>query len=197
VRRIQTYHDCSTLYGTVTIEDVYRLCQEKQFDVLHFASHGGPAGIQLSNNVIMTPEDIAQAMRLRETRGVFLNSCNTGSVSSYIVRHGGTWGISSEIDLPDSKAWLLAAAFYSHQRNGASKDFVGAWVLADSGDGEYSLVINPAYVQDLQRAAVMAAATPHGSLSGITKGEAIRWAILLVAASTILSTILARLASGG
>jgi hypothetical protein len=197
VRRIQTWHDCSVLYGTVTVEDIFRLCQEKAFDVLHFAAHGGPDGIQLSNNVVLTDEDIAQAVRLRETKGVFLNSCRTGRIASYVVRHGATWAISSEIDLPDNVAWKLASAFYGHQRNGASKDFVGAYVLADSGDGEYSLAVNPTWIQDLQRAALMSAATPHGALSNLTKSEAIRWAVLLLAASTILSTILARLASGG
>lgn len=196
VRRIQSWHDCATLYGTVTAEDIFRLCQEKEFDVLHFASHGGPNGIELSSGVVLTPEDIAQALRLHETKGVFLNACNTGKIASYVVRHGGVWAISSEIDLPDAEAWKLASAFYSHQRYGTSKDFVGAYLLADSGDGEYSLAVNPAWIQDLQRAAVMAAAMPHTALSNLTRAEAIRWAVLLLAASTILSTLLTRLAFG-
>jgi hypothetical protein len=196
VRRIQAWHDCSTLYGTVTIEDVYRLCQEKQFDVIHFASHGGPDGIQLSNNIILTAEDIAQAVRLKETKGVFLNACNTGKVASYVVRHGALWAISSEIELNDADAWKLASAFYSHQRNGTAKDFVGAYLLADSGDGEYSLVLNPAWIQDLQRATIMAS-SPHTALATLTRTEAIRFGMLLVAASVVLSYLIVRLALFG
>jgi hypothetical protein len=195
VRRIQSWHDCVTLYGTVTVEDIFRLCQEKEFDVLHFASHGGPNGIQLSNNVVLTAEDVAQALRLKETKGVFLNACNTGKVASYVVRHGATWAISSEIELPDAEAWKLASAFYSHQRYGTSRDFVGAYLLADSGDGEYSLAVNPTWIQDLQRAAIMAAATPHGALP-LTRQDLYKWGLLFLIASIVLSSILARLAGG-
>ena len=165
VRRIQSIHDCALLYGVVTAEDVFRACQEKAFDVLHFAAHGGPEGVGLSNGGMLTAEDIAQMLRLRETSGVFFNSCNTGRLAAYCARHGTQWAISSEIELLDAEAWKMAAAFYSHQRNGHSKNFVGAWLLADSGDGDYSLHISPEYVQDLQR--VCRAVLVDGANGGI------------------------------
>jgi hypothetical protein len=195
VRRIQTWHDCSILYGTVTVDDVFRACQEKTYDVIHFASHGGPVGVQLSNGIILTSEDIAQAVRLRETKGVFLNACNTGRIASYVVRHGAIWAISSEINLPDEQAWKLAAAYYGHQRNGHGMDFIGAYILADSGDGEYSLMISPEYVRDLQRTSNMSAAAPHNALP-LTQAELIKWGLFFLAASVALSTLLARLAGG-
>ena len=43
VRRIQQWHDMAVLCGTVTVDDIYRAVQEKAYDVLHFATHGGPA----------------------------------------------------------------------------------------------------------------------------------------------------------
>lgn len=194
VRRLQMWHDISILNGTVTIEDVYRACQEKAFDVLHFASHGGPDGVMLSNGVLLTTEDIAQALRLRETKGLFLSACQTGRVGSYAVSHGAQWAISSEVDLPDETAWKLAAAFYGHQRNGHSKDFVGAYLLSDSGDGEYALHISPTWVQELQRAVALSATIPHNALP-LTRKEAIVWAIALLTASTALATII-NLAAG-
>jgi hypothetical protein len=197
VRRIQAWHDCSTLYGTVTTEDVYRLCQEKQFDVLHFATHGGPEGVQLSNGVIMTSEEISQCLRLRETKGLFLNACRTGRVASYAVRHGATWAISSEVDLPDDQAWKLASAFYSHQRNGNAKNFVGAYILADSGDGEYTLTVSPTWIQEMEKAVSVSASSPHTALATLTRTEAIRFGMLLIAASVVLSYLIVRLALFG
>ena len=195
VRLIQSWHDVAILHGTVTVSDVYRTLQEKIYDSVYFASHGGPEGILLSNNVVMSAEDIAQAARQREVRGLFFAACNTGRLASYCVRHGITWAISSEVELPDETAWKLAAAFYGHQRNGHAKDFVGAYVLADSGDGEYALHISPTWIQDLQRTAVISSAAPHNVLP-ITRDELVRWGALFIAASVALSTLLARLAGG-
>ena len=50
VRQLQSWHDIAVLHGTVTVGDVYRALQEKTYDSVYFASHGGPQGIQLSNN---------------------------------------------------------------------------------------------------------------------------------------------------
>ncbi len=195
VRQIQAWHDVAVLNGTVTVGDVYRALQEKTYDSVYFASHGGPQGIQLSNNIIMTAEDIAQACRQKEVNGVFFSACQTGRVASYCVRHGLVWAISSEVDLPDDTAWKLAAAFYGHQRNGHAKDFVGAYLLADSGDGEYALHISPMWVQEVQKAAAAATIAPHGALP-ITKQDLYRWGLFFLLASIVLSTILARLAGG-
>ena len=195
VRSLMSWHDIAILHGTVTVSDVYRALQEKSYDSVYFATHGGPHGIELSNNSIMTPEDIAQSARQREVRGLFFAACNTGRVASYAVRHGVTWAISSEVDLPDAAAWKLAAAFYGQQRNGHAKDFVGAYLLADSGDGEYALHISPTWVQEVQRAAAASAAMPHGAL-GITREEIIRWGLFFLLASIVISTLLARLAGG-
>ncbi len=195
VRQLQSWHDLALLHGTVTVGDVYRALQEKTYDSVYFASHGGPEGIQLSNNTIMTAEDIAQACRQKEVNGVFFSACQTGRVASYCVRHGLTWAISSEVDLEDVTAWKLAAAFYGHQRNGHAKDFVGAYLLADSGDGEYALHISPMWVQEVQKAAAAATIAPHGALP-ITKQDLYRWGLFLLLASIVLSTILARLAGG-
>lgn len=195
VRQIQNWHDLSILHGTVTVGDVYRALQEKTYDSVYFASHGGPQGIQLSNNTIMTAEDLAQACRQREVRGIFLSACNTGRIASYCVRHGLVWAISSEVELEDSTAWKLAAAFYGHQRNGHAKDFVGAYLLADSGDGEYALHISPMWVQEVKKAAAAATIAPHGALP-MTKQDLYRWGLFFLLASIVLSTLLARLAGG-
>lgn len=186
-RRIAQYHDAVTLYGPVTAEDVYRAVTERTFDVLHFATHGGPDGVQLTGGALLDAETIAQFLRLRETRGVFFSACQTGALASYCVRHGATWAISSETDLPDAAAWKMAAAFYSHQRNGHAKDFVGAYTLADSGDGEYALHVSPDWLRELQRSAALAASIPHTALP-LSRREALLWGLGLLGATGALTT---------
>ena len=196
VRRVQQWHDVVTLYGTVTADDIYRAVQEKAFDVLHFATHGGPEGVLLSDGVTLPAEDIAQFLRLRETAGVFFSACNTGRLAAYCVRHGARWAISSEIDLADADAWKLAAAFYSHQRNGHAKDFVGAYMLADSSDGDYALHVSPEWVQELQHAAALAASIPHAAAT-LSRREAAMWGAALALGSAGLAALLSMLAGRG
>ena len=196
VRRIQARHDIALLYGAVTTEDVFRACQEKAFDTLHFAAHSGPEGVRLSDGALLTAEDIAQILRLRETRGVFFSSCSAGRLAAYCARHGATWAICSEVELVDADAWKMAAAFYSHQANGHARDFVGAYTLADSGDGDYGLHIAPEYIIELQRAAALATTLPHAGLS-MTRTELLRWAVALLVLSALLSWLIMQLAGGG
>ncbi len=188
-RRIQQYHDVVTLYGTVTVDDVYRAVQEKSFDVLHFATHGGPDGVQLSGGVVLDAETIAQFLRLRESAGLFLSSCDTGKIASYAVQHGAVWAISSEVPLPDADAWKLPAAFYGALRNGHSRDIVGAFILADGGDGKYGLRWNPLYIQELQRAAALAASIPH-TARPLSRQEAAILAVLLTLGAAGLTAAL-------
>lgn len=186
LRRVQQWHDVVTLYGVVTPEDVYRAIQERAFDVIHFATHGGAEGVQLSGGALLAAEDIAQFLRLRETSGVFFSACATGRLGAYCVRHGAKWAVTAEGDLSDFDAWKLAAAFYAHQRNGRSKDFVGAYLLADSGDGDYALHISPAWIQELQR---IAAAAPQ-TATGMSRAEMLRWMAVMLALSAILSWLI-------
>jgi len=196
VRRLQQWHDCAVLYGSVTIDDIYRAVQEKAYDVLHFATHGGPEGIELSNGVILRAEDIAQFLRLRETVGVFFSACNTGRIASYCVRHGARWAVSAEIALPDADAWKLAAAFYSHQRNGHAKDFVGAYILADSGDGDYALHLSPEWVQELLRIVAAYMAAQSTAMPSVSRAEVLRWLGLAMGLSVALSWLIVRLGGG-
>jgi hypothetical protein len=192
VRRVQQYHDVASLYGTVTLDDIYRAVQEKSFDVIHFATHGGPDGVMLSGGVVLDAETIAQLTRLRETAGVFFSSCSTGKLGAYVVRHGARWAISSEVELSDAEAWKLAAAFYSHQRNGHAKDFIGAFRLADGGDGDYALHISLDWIADLQRLATTAATIPHTAT--LTRREALVWSAGMTGAMMLLILLILRLA---
>lgn len=195
IRQIQRRHHMSVLDGVVTVEDIYLACRETSFDVIHFATHSGPDGVMLSNGVSMEQDGIASIARLKETSCLFFNSCNSSKLASYAVRHGVRYAVHTNIDIPDSDAWKAAVSFYESLQNGHGKDFIGAYVVADSGDGHYGLSVDPDYLVELQRAAAMSAAAPHNALP-LTQAALVRWGLFFVAASVALSTLLARLAGG-
>ena len=193
VRLIQTWHHTSTLNGTVTAEDVYQAARETRFDIIHFATHGGPDGVALSGGSLLTAEDIAQVARLKETPELFFNACSTGKLAAYAVRHGVRTAICAEVDILDNQAWKLPLAFYSTRRNGHAGDPIGAYIMADSGDGDYALHISPLYVQDLQRAAATAATIPHAA-GVLTRREALVWSAGMTGAMMLLILLILRLA---
>ena len=190
---IQSWHHTSTLNGYVSAEDVFRACQETAFDILHFATHGGPDGVALSGGALLTREDVAQACRMKGTQELLFNSCQTGALASYAVRHGVRTAISAEVDLPDADAWKLPSVFYSARRNGKAKDPVGAYIMADSGDGDYALHVSPVYIQELQATAALAGTRPHDALV-VSPRLAVLFAAGTLGASAILSLIINLLA---
>lgn len=189
---IQGWHHTSTLNGEVTAQDIYQCARETPFDIIHFAAHGGPDGVALSGGAILTAEDIAQVARLKETPELFFNSCNSGALASYSVRHGVRTAICAEVDILDDQAWKLPLAYYSARRNGHAGDPIGAYIMADSGDGDYSLHIAPDYVRDLQR---VAAAAP-GAQPAVSRAEMLRWLMFAVLAAVALSWVVLRLGGG-
>lgn len=166
--------------------------------MIHFATHAGPAGVQLSDGVIMDADAIATVARLRETGGVVYNTCEAACLANHNVRHGLTWALSADGEQLDDSAWRMVAAFYGAMRNGHSGDFVGAYILADSSDGMYGLRVNPLYLRDLQRTASVAAALPHGGLALSRRDLALWGAIALVASSSLTAAaVLAAMSLSG
>lgn len=195
VRQIQRRHHMSVLDGSVTPEDVYQCCRETAFQVIHFATHSGPEGVVLSNGAVFDAEDIAQVARLQETPCVFFNSCQSGKLASYAVRHGVRYAVHTNVDLEDSEAWKAVLAFYDVLQNGHGRDFVGAYVMADSGDGDYGLSVDPNYLQELQQAAAKFFGQPQASII-ISRKLAITMVLVLLIASTVLATVINVLAGG-
>lgn len=193
VRAIQSWHSVSTLSGRVTSQDIYRACQDTNFDVLHFATHGGPQGIALSDGELFTAEDVAQVARIHDTQGVFFNTCESGVLAAYAVRHGVKWAVSAETKLLENGAWKMPYSFYSALRNGNRRDFVGAYILADSGDGDYSLIVSPTYLQELIAMATMFRAQPAQSVI-LSRRMAATMVLFLLAASTLLAVVINYLA---
>lgn len=182
IRQIQRRHHMSVLDGTVTAEDIYQACRETAFDVHHYASDSGPEGMLLSDGALFTAEDIAQVARLKETVCLFFNSCDSGKLASYAVCHGVRFAVHTNVQVEDNEAWKPALAFYESLQNGHGKDFVGAYVVADSGDGDYGLSVSPTYLQELQHMAATAI-LPRRDTVVLTRWQMILFAAGIVAAS--------------
>lgn len=183
----------SVLDGTVTAEDVYQACRDTKFDVHHYATDSGRDGVLLSNGQVFTAEDIAQVARLKETQCLFFNSCNSSGLAAYSVRHGVRFAVHTNVALPDGEAWKPALAFYESLQNGHGKDIVGAYVVADSGDGDYGLYVSPAYLQELQAIAATAILPRPGAMV-VEQWHMIAMAAGLLAASGALTLLINALA---
>lgn len=186
VRQIQRKHHMSILDGTVTPEDIYQACRETAFDIHHYATDSGAEGVKLSDGVLFGPDEIAGVARIRETPCLFFNSCYSGKIASYAVRHGVRYAVHTNIELKDSEAWKPAVGFYESLQNGHGKDYVGAYIVADSGDGDYGLNVDPEYLVELQRSTALVAALPH-TARPFTRQEALVWGLGLLGASGLLA----------
>ena len=141
----------------------------------------------MSDGVLFGNEEVAQVARIRETTCIFFNSCETSKCAAYAVRHGVRFAVHTNILLPDQDAWKAAVAFYESLQNGHGKDFVGAYVVADSGDGDYGLSVASDYIVELQRNAALAASIPHTALP-LSRREALLWGLGLLGATGALTT---------
>lgn len=192
VRAVQAWHYTSTLNGKVTLEDVVQTCLATAFDTIHFATHGGPEGLQLSDGELLTPSDVARIARMHDTPEIFFNACNTAGLAARVVREGPQYAISALNDLPDDDAWKFPYAYYSARQAGHAKGPVGAFMAADANDGSYALLVAPAYVQELQACMAQLKTVPGGALT-ISRRELIILLTVFLALAVTITYVLVNL----
>lgn len=193
VRQIQRLHHMSVLHGLVTAQDVYQAARETAFAVIHFACHSTPAGVVLSNGVVLPAEDIAQIARLKRTKTLFFNSCEAGKLAGYAVWHGARYAIHCKVALDDSEAWKMPLAFYESLQNGHAGAIMEAYRNAASGSGDYGIEVNPDHIIELEQAAAAApAVTPHAIT--VEAWKIVIMGLGLLAASGLLTLLINALA---
>lgn len=138
----------TVLNGVVTSRDIYTHARDG-YDVLHFVAHGGEEGVALSDDSILTYQEIAQIARLARTQIIFFNSCQTGKPASYVVHHGVLWAIFGNISIEDSTAWQHPIGFYSSLVNLEPKTIANALRIADNSSGDYGYTISIQYLLEL------------------------------------------------
>lgn len=147
IRSISSKHHATVLNGSVsaaTIDQFARL----GFKAFHFAGHSTPDFVQLSQGERLEADDLVRFAHMAKVELLFFNSCEAGKLAAYAVAHGVSYAIAATIKLDDRAAWTVPSAFYEALANGAWRDILGAWLRADSGNGEYSLAIAPAVHMD-------------------------------------------------
>lgn len=186
----------SILDGIVTVEDIYNCCRDTAFEIIHFASDSGPEGVELSGGVLLIAEEIAQIARLNETTCIVFNSCLSSRLAAYVVCHGVRYAVHTNVKLKDSDAWKLMVGFYDFLRKSGSKGIVSAFLMANSGDGEYFLGISPEYVQGLQISIERMALPVADRISPVTRVDLVKYGLIFLVLSGAL-TALINLISGG
>lgn len=136
------------LNGQVSSRDIYSHAREG-FDVIHFVAHGGEEGICLSDNYLLSYQEIAQIAKLANTKIIFFNSCETGKPASYVVHHGVLWAIYGNIEIADDTAWQHPMGFYSSLHNLKPETVVNALRIADNASGDYGYTISLQYLLNL------------------------------------------------
>lgn len=145
LRAITSLHQVMVLSGRVTAHDVYQEARRASYHIVHFATHALDRILALSDGESFTPEDVAQVGQMAGCELVFFNTCRSGLLASYTVRHGVTYAVFANIEVPDKEAWKMPSAFYeflADQADGPA-DYATAFYRADPGQGVYGLALSP------------------------------------------------------
>ena len=152
LRAITAAHQVTVLSGRVTARDIYQQAREGPHRILHFATHSSDDAVQLSEGESLTPDDVAQIGRLTGAGLVCFNSCRSGLLANYAVRHGLDYAVYCNVELPDAQGWKMPQAFYDFLRDqgGSIADYAAAFYRADSGQGVYGLAVSPQMISSWQ-----------------------------------------------
>ncbi len=148
IRIVTQKHHVTVLNGPVSAADVYQACRSAHYQIIHFATQSTPFVVSLTAERLGA-DDVAQLARMAEAECVVFNSRDAGRLASYAIRHGVRFAVFAHVDLDEVNAWKFPAAFYDALSNGHSRDVIGAYMVADNGDGTYGLVISPSAWQAL------------------------------------------------
>lgn len=187
-RAISAKHSVYQLEGKdVTVEKLYSTVDRWKFDAIHFAATMGERGVEMSKDELLTPEDCANVARIAKARICVFSGCNSNAIASYVVNHGAEIAIFSNCELEDADAWKFSLTFYNALENGHSNDLLGAYVVADNGDGLFGWTMNPRLASDALRIAGL-------SMSRINSRPMAKWQMILVVLLGLLSILLSLVA---
>lgn len=137
-------HETDIVADNVTLVRLMNRVKQKQYDILHFISHGGKDGLALSNNEVADREDIARMAKHTKARLVFLNACDSQRVGQYLVDVGIPAAIAHDREVMDDDAIQIAGYFYNELAvNGG--DMKSAYSVANPRDGTFSWLSNGNY----------------------------------------------------
>lgn len=157
-RLLSELHRVEILNGKVSIRDVYEFVDNKEFDVIHFATHlvntdNRLKSLLLSNNEILNLDDVVQLAKITKAKLVFFNLCLGARFGSYISRRTSATTIFTTIELPDNEAWKLPLTFYRECNNFEKKKklliFQEIFNIVDDESGIYGIATPLKYYEQL------------------------------------------------
>lgn len=87
VAAISSFHEVERVIGTVRESDIQRAIEKGDYDVLWWASHGGPEGLLLSGS-ILSAEGVGQFVSASGAKLCVLNTCASEDVAFRIIAGG-------------------------------------------------------------------------------------------------------------
>lgn len=152
---LSSMHRVRIMQSVVTRQRIYNDVRNEKYDVIHFVTHSDEYSLSLSDNELLSAEDVAQIARLGSVQLLFFNSCTSGRIADYSVRHGVPFAIHTNTDLSDESAWKMPLTFYrflkDQDEQGGDINFIDAFISADTGEGIYGLSISHTVVEHSSR----------------------------------------------
>ncbi len=87
VAAIARFHEVERVVGSVRDTDILRAVEKGEYDILWFATHGGPDGMLLSGSVL-SPEGVGQFVATSGAHLCVLNTCASEDVANRIIAGG-------------------------------------------------------------------------------------------------------------
>lgn len=148
IRTITEIHSVTIYNGAVSLHDLYEVCRNNRFDIIHVISHSGKSGnsdrfeawVELSEKEFLTPQDIVNLASLSKAKLIFLNGCDSSIIASYLTLHAVPSAIYTNIDLVDKSAWVMPMSFYTTLASMESIDSVDyhrAYIVSAPHSGVY------------------------------------------------------------
>lgn len=99
------------LLGHVTVRAVTTMISTKRWDVIWFATHGGPEGVLLSDGAKLSTAQITQELRNSGARLLVLNTCDSVATANAVHEELGIDVVCTIVEVPDVDAFTTASYF--------------------------------------------------------------------------------------
>ena len=84
---IQHYHDATVLAGVVRDVDISNAVAQREYEIIWWITHGGPEGVMLSENVLLSTEAVVQYVKANDTSLCVLNTCDSEEIALRIAAY--------------------------------------------------------------------------------------------------------------
>ncbi|GAB4514060.1 MAG: hypothetical protein Kow0047_25810 [Anaerolineae bacterium] len=105
-------HAVAVLHGYVDIDKLEDALEGEQFDVIHFAQHGGAGTLLLSDRPIGLEQLIRMIRRQSQLKLIFVNACDSVEIAAELHNAVSVPVIAHAREVSDEAARAFAGAFY-------------------------------------------------------------------------------------